>query len=82
MSVAKERQFFSGDECPECHDGHLIVYCTRVVEFVSEPYRQQYLACKECHHKPEKNKVSVPLIYAPRRSKPRKIKVRRRSRHY
>jgi hypothetical protein len=76
MSVAKDRQFFTGDPCPECNNGHLYVYCTVVIE----PYRQQYLACNTCHEKPTNNKIILPLSQAPRRHSPRKIKVRRRRR--
>lgn len=75
------RQFYTGETCPACALGTLCVYHTRVVERGTESYRLQYLWCGACHHTPERNKVQIPLRFAPRRvrgSIPRKLTVRRR----
>lgn len=75
-----DRQFHTGDPCPLCGVGHMSVYHTHVERMAAEPHRLQYLRCNqpECRYKPPRNKVRVPLQFAPSRFRPRKLVIRRR----
>lgn len=55
----------SGDKCQRC--GH---YYVVVDTDVRGDNRIRYLGCRKCGHKPEHNKVIVPLRYAPLRLVP------------
>lgn len=57
-----------GAPCPRC--GSTIgVYSTRV----EGQRRVRYLRCPTCHYKPRKNKVIVPLAFAPGQSTARPL---------
>lgn len=77
------QQFYAQDDCPECSDGHMVVYASRVREVHNEPMRLRYLRCsrEECRYKPQRNKVFIPLHLAPEirghRSRTNRIKMRR-----
>ena len=55
----------SGDRCPRCPTGHLIVANSRI----RGQYRIRFPACKRCGHRPPNNKIILPLVYAPPRAK-------------
>lgn len=54
----------SGEICPECKEGKLLVNSTRVDHRLNMRFR--YLRCNACGHKPA-NKIAVPLEFAPPR---------------
>lgn len=64
--VRRKRGDGQGNQCPVrgC-EGHIHVYHTHIEQ--TETYRIRYLRCDKCGHKPEGNKVIVPLRYAPPR---------------
>ena len=68
LMVAEKHKYQQGDDCPLCHDGQLIVVQT----IVGMRFRHRYLGCNACGKRPENNKLSVPIEYAPPRKKLRK----------
>ncbi|WP_428305837.1 hypothetical protein [Lacipirellula sp.] len=60
-----DRPTISGDPCPECNGGRLIVYAGRDVGSL----RVKYLCCDRCRAKPANNKIFVPQQYVARRRK-------------
>lgn len=64
MATAMEvKPYQSGDPCPKCESGKLIVVDTKV----DGNYRLRYLGCRTCGHRPEDNKMVIPVQYAPPR---------------
>ena len=49
--------------CEACGMGYYTTYMTRRLE--ESKLRAKYLSCNACDHKPEKNKMIVPLSDAP-----------------
>lgn len=62
----------SGDKCPRrgCK-GRLQVIRTEV----HDTHRMRFIGCRECGYRPVKNKLIVPIQYAPRRFRPPDIDV-------
>jgi hypothetical protein len=50
--------------CPQC--GGLVQV---VNTFIVGECRVRYYGCRQCGYRPERNKQTVPLIYAPRRTR-------------
>lgn len=68
--MCSDRQFLSGDECPACKHGRMVVYHSHVQSRAGEDvHRVQFLWCNrsDCRHIPPKNKVIAPLKFFPRR---------------
>lgn len=63
------------DPCPVrgC-TGRLGVYSTRITDDGAS--RVQYLACRVCGHRPEENKVIMPIEFSPPRA-PRRLNMQR-----
>lgn len=67
LMMAKPIKYQSGDQCPnpQCHGGVLVIVQTRV----DGEWRNRYLGCRKCGHRPDDNKIVVPAKYAPPRNK-------------
>ena len=58
------KKYQSGDPCPNCPTGILVVVQTNA----AGNYRIRYLGCRTCNTRPDNNKlVPVPIEYAPKR---------------
>lgn len=62
--AAEPTTYTSGDSCPKCDQGVILVINTVVVNGL----RHRYLGCKCCNFRPENNKQIVPLRFAPGRN--------------